>query len=177
MLALPRFPHPVNETSARGVAAGVVVLSASFVATGHGWLLAVLVYGFAARVAAGPTLSPLGQFATRMLTPAIERRVGPGRLVPGPPKRFAQTVGLAFSMTAAVLWLAGEPGAAKVTIALLLAAALLEAAFAVCLGCIVFGWLMRAGVVPETVCAECNDISSRLVQRESRTEARIAAGE
>ncbi len=46
-------------------------------------------------------------------------------------------------------------------VSLLAAAALLESAFAICLGCIVFGFLMRVGVVPEEVCAACADISLR----------------
>lgn len=171
------FPNPVNETSARVVATGVVSLALAFLVSGSGWLLAVLVYGFAARVAAGPTLSPLGRLATRVVTPALERRGHLGRQVPGPPKRFAQAMGLGFSATASVLWIAGAHGAAQVTIVMLLCAAFLEAAFAICLGCIIFGWLMRAGVVPASVCAECNDISLRIAQSERRNEGTIAVGE
>lgn len=171
------FPNPVNETSARVVASGVVALAAAFLVTGSGWLLAVLVYGFAARVAAGPTLSPLGRLATQVVTPAFERRGRVGRQVPGPPKRFAQAMGLGFSATASVLWIAGAKGAAQVTGGMLLGAALLEAAFAICLGCIIFGWLMRAGIVPASVCAECNDISLRIAQSENRNEGTIAVGD
>jgi hypothetical protein len=36
-----------------------------------------------------------------------------------------------------------------------------ESIFAVCLGCQRFGLLMRAGLVPEHVCADCADIWSR----------------
>jgi len=28
-----------------------------------------------------------------------------------------------------------------------------------CLGCTVFGWLMRRGVIPEKICVECADLS------------------
>ena len=35
------------------------------------WILVVLAYGFVARVLTGPTLSPLGQFVTRVLTPRL----------------------------------------------------------------------------------------------------------
>ena len=62
--ALFRFPDPVDETSARLVAAGVVVQAVVFLLVREGWLLVPLVYGFAARVAAGPTFSPLGQLVT-----------------------------------------------------------------------------------------------------------------
>lgn len=37
-------------------------------------------------------------------------------------------------------------------------AAALEALFALCLGCLVFTQLMRLGVIPESVCAECGDL-------------------
>src|SRR4051812_5483469 len=59
-LTLPSFPNPVDEVSARLVAGGVLVLAASFVITTWTPLVAVLAYGFVARVLAGPRLSPLG---------------------------------------------------------------------------------------------------------------------
>ncbi len=83
--------------------------------------------------------------------------------MPGPPKRFAQGVGVAFSLAASVLVLVGATTAATVVLVMLLLAASFEAFAGVCLGCKVFALLMRAGVIPETVCAECNDLSGRLV--------------
>jgi Domain of unknown function (DUF4395) len=156
--ALFSFPDPVNEVSARLVAGGVVVMSvASLIADEHAkWLLVVLTYGFLARVLTGPTLSPLGQLATRVLTP----RLGAApKLVPGPPKRFAQAMGLAFSASALVLTLLGDDLAARAVLALLVIAATLESVFAICLGCKVFAVLMRIGIVPEAVCERCNNIS------------------
>ena len=93
------FPNPVNEIAARTVAAMVVALCLTIILSGELWLTTVLAYGFLARVATGPTLSPMGQLATRVLAP----RLGPPRSYPGPPKRFAQAVGLVFSSTALVL--------------------------------------------------------------------------
>jgi hypothetical protein len=153
------FPNPVNEVAARTVAAGVVVMAALVAGLGWGWVLVPLTYGFWARVLTGPGLSPLGLLATRVVAPRLAERE---RLVAGPPKRFAQGVGVAFSTTASVLWLAGATGPARVVVAALAAAAFLEAAFGLCLGCKVFGLLMRAGVVPDSVCAECNDLSLRI---------------
>ena len=155
------FPNPVNETSARIVATGAVAMAVGYALTGWALLLIPLVWGFLARVAAGPRLSPLGAFAVRIATPALERRGVNSRFVPGPPKRFAQTVGLAFSVAAAVTYLAGADTASRWIAAALAVAAFLEAAFALCLGCIMFGWLMKAGLIPESVCAECADISLR----------------
>lgn len=152
------FPNPVNEVAARTVAAGVVLMAVTFVVTGWGWLLVPLTYGFIARVLTGPTLSPLGRIATQVVAPRLAEHE---RLVPGPPKRFAQGIGVAFSVTASALWLLGAPGAARVVIAVLVVAASLEAFLGFCLGCKVFGVLMRLGVIPDDVCAECNDLSLR----------------
>jgi hypothetical protein len=133
-------------------------MGALFVATGNGWILVPLTYGFIARVASGPKFSPLGRIATQVITPRIKAQ---HRFVAGPPKRFAQGVGATFSIVASVLMLSGADTAARVVIAGLVGAAFLESAFAVCLGCIMFGWLMRAGVIPEDVCEECNNFSAR----------------
>jgi hypothetical protein len=150
------FPDPVNEVAARLVATGVVLLAAAIVVFDLPWLTLVLAYGFVARVLAGPKLSPLGLFVTRVLVPRLP--FAP-RLVPGPPKRFAQGVGVVFSVTAAVLALGfGEVGAAYVVLGLLIAAASLEAFGGFCLGCQMFRLLMRAGVIPESVCERCQDI-------------------
>ena len=153
------FPNPVNDVAARTVATGVVLMALLVAGLGWGWVLIPLTYGFIARVLTGPTLSPLGQFAVRVVAPRLPQFE---KLVPGPPKRFAQGIGVAFTVTASALWLAGAPGAARIVVALLAVAATLEAALGVCLGCKAFALLMRAGVVPESVCEECNDISLRL---------------
>ena len=153
------FPNPVNDVSARTVATGVVIMAVLVAALGWGWVLIPLTYGFIARVLTGPTLSPLGQFAVRVVAPRLPQHE---KLVPGPPKRFAQGIGVVFTVTASVLWLAGAPGAARIVVAMLAVAATLEAAFGFCLGCKVFALLMRAGVLPESVCEECNDLSLRL---------------
>ena len=152
------FPNPVNETSARLVAAGVVAISTLFLLTNSTLVLIALTYGFAARVAAGPTFSPLATVATRVITPRLNLN---HKFVPGPPKRFAQTIGLTFSATALVLTLLGFSSAAQLVITALIAAAFLEAAFAICLGCIMFSFLMKLGVIPESVCESCNDITLR----------------
>ena len=155
------FPNPVNETSARIVAGGAVIMGIAFVLSGNGWVLLPLTYGFIARVLAGPRLSPLGRLATQVLTPRLSIE---HRFVPGPPKRFAQGVGAAFTITASVLFVLGATGAAQIVIALLVVAAFLESAFAVCLGCIGFGLLMKIGVIPEAVCEECNNFTARSLQ-------------
>lgn len=154
------FPNPVNEVSARVVAGGVVLMAAATIIFQQPWLTAVIAYGFLARVLTGPTASPLGQLATRVVSPRLPVA---RKLVAGPPKRFAQGIGAVLSVTAAVLALGfGQTTIAYVLLGVLIVAATLESVFAVCVGCKMFAVLMRIGVIPEEVCAECNDIRSRV---------------
>jgi hypothetical protein len=151
------FPDPVNEVSARLVAAGVVAMSALTIALDQRWMTALIAYGFLARVASGPTLSPLGQLVTRVLTPRLGFQARP---VPGPPKRFAQAIGAVFSVTAAILALGlDRTTAAYAVLGALIVAATLESAFGLCLGCKAFALLMRAGVIPPEVCERCANLS------------------
>jgi Domain of unknown function (DUF4395) len=153
-----RFPNPVNEKAARVVAGGVAASAALTLATGWLWLVPLVAVGFLARVLAGPRFSPLGRLATQVVAP----RLGPPKLVPGPPKRFAQAVGLTLTTVASVLGLGlGWTGAATALVAVLLVFALLESVVGFCAGCWVFGHLMRLGVIPQEVCAACNDITLR----------------
>lgn len=156
MRDLLAFPNPVNETSARIVAGTVAVLAVLTVAFQQGWLLPVLAYGFVARALTGPTLSPVGLLATRVLTPRIRLR---HRYSPGPAKRFAQAVGALFSVTSTILWYAaGEHVAALALVALVAVFASLEAAFGFCVGCRAFYLGMRLGLVPAGVCEDCTRV-------------------
>ena len=150
------FPDPVNEISARLVAAGVVVMALATLALDARWFTVVIAYGFLARVLTGPTLSPLGQLVTRVITP----RLGlPPRAVPGPPKRFAQGIGAVVTTAVAGLALVADQWAlAQALLGLIAVFAFLEAAFGFCVGCKIFALLMRAGVIPASVCERCDDI-------------------
>ena len=67
--------------------------------------------------------------------------------------------------TAGVIALAlGWTTVTTVLLALLVTAATLESVFALCIGCQIFALLIRAGLLPETVCVECADISRRLAR-------------
>ena len=155
------FPNPVNETSARLVASGVVVQGLLFLAVREWWVLVPLAYGFLARVLAGPRFSPLGRLVTEVITPRVHRD---HRFVPGPPKRFAQGMGLTFSAVALLAHLLGAGWLAIVLIVGLIGAASLEAFAGYCLGCVIFGRLMKWGVIPDDVCESCSDIRPRLAE-------------
>ena len=146
------FPNPVNEKAARLVAGVVAVAGLLILATGWYWLLVPLTYGFWARVLTGPTLSPLARAAMKLMG-------SDPKYVPGPPKRFAQGMGAAVTTAATIAWLAGATTAATVLVAMLVLAATLESVFAFCVGCLLFAGLMRIGLIPDAVCAECANIT------------------
>src|SRR4051794_41774056 len=146
MRTLFSFPNPVNETSARTVAAVVAVLAVIAVAFQQGWLLPVIADGFVARALTGPTLSPLGLLATRVVPPRLPVRA---RYAPGPAKRFAQTIGAVFTVTATLVWyVVGSHLAASVLLGVIAVFASLEAGFGLCVGCRAFYLGMRLGLVP-----------------------------
>lgn len=155
------FPNPVNEYSARITAGLVVALSlvtlVTGLLTGVGWGLGVIAVGFWLRLLFGPRISPFGILSVKVLTPLL----GKTRLVAGPPKRFAQGLGAAMSTAAAILLAAGLAPAAWILLAVLIAAASLESFAGFCLGCAIFGFLQRRGLIPEDICEACNNITLR----------------
>lgn len=146
------FPNPVNDYAARTTAGLVIALAVAAIAVDQWWLYAVLAVGFVLRVAGGPRYSPFGRLAVHVIVPKVVKKE---KIVPGPPKRFAQAVGVAFSVTALILSLVGLGLAAQIVVGVLIVAAFLECAFGFCLGCYVFGHLQRAGVIPDSVCEAC----------------------
>jgi hypothetical protein len=153
------FPNPVNDVSARLVAAGTLLIGLACLVFRQPWLMVVLAVEFVLRVATGPRFDPLARFVTRVVTPSLAIAERP---TPGPPKRFAQGIGAVVTITASVLAFGfGLDTLAYALIGLLVVFATLESVLGFCMGCKVFGLLMRAGVIPESVCEECNDIGLR----------------
>ena len=151
------FPDPANDYAARMVAGMVVAMSLGVIVLHQHWLLFPLAYGFVARVLSGPTLSPAGLLATRVLVPLFGNHVKP---VPGPPKRFAQGIGVLFSSGALVLfWGFGQAGVAYGLLGILALFAGLEAVIGFCMGCYVFAVLMHRGIIPASLCETCANLS------------------
>jgi hypothetical protein len=163
------FPNPVNDVAARSVAGGVIVMAAVALGTHQLWITVPLAYGFLARVACGPRFSPLGLIATRVIAPRLGAHA---KLVPGPPKRFAQAMGATFTVAAMLAWALGNDLVAEVLLGLLLAPAGLEAIFGYCVGCKIFALGIRIGLVPEEVCLECGNLYGPGARR--RREQRAA---
>ena len=142
------FPNPVNEFSARFVAGMVSILTIATILTENQFVAGFLLYGFLARVATGPTLSPMGLLATRVIVPVLGN---PTKLVAGPPKRFAQTIGLVFSATAFIMLMLDFVLIFQIILSILVIFALLESLAGFCAGCFVFNYLMKWKIIPQSV--------------------------
>ena len=168
------YPAVVDEVTVRLVAALVLVIGVVGLTTRAWAVYAALAVDLGLRAAFGPRFSPLAQLAARWLRPAVPARPRP---TAGPPKRFAACVGALLTSTAAVLaWMCSTAvigagtgaaaatgvGAALTALAVLMVVfPALEAGAGVCVGCLVFARLIRWGLVSESQCLECLDISQR----------------
>jgi len=92
--------------------------------TGSPWLLAVQAVVFA-----------LGARGANPYARLYRPRTPPVELEDAKPPRFAQLVGLVFAVAGLVLFVVGATTAALLATAAALSAALLNAAFGLCLGC------------------------------------------
>jgi len=103
----------------------VVLLTGSWV------LLAVQTAIFAVGAFAGLRWSPYGLVYRLLVAP----RLGPAELEPAAPPRFAQGVGFAFAVAGTLGYASGLTALGVVATGFALAAAFLNAAFGLCLGC------------------------------------------
>jgi hypothetical protein len=151
-----RYPSTINENAARLIAGAVVLLALTYLASASGVVLAFLAYGFAARVIGGSAYSPLALFVNRVLVPWWSI---PSKPVPSPPKRFAQGIGAVLSVGALFAHFGGLAILSAGLVGAIAVAATLESVFAYCIGCRIFAVLMNLGVVPDSVCEACRDLS------------------
>lgn len=159
MTTKPRFPRVVDDVTVRLIAAFVLVLAIAALALHQWWIYAVLALDFTLRTALGPGASPIARVVHGFVRPRVRAVKRP---TAGPPKRFAAGVGAALTAVAAVLWAFGIADPVVVTIGVVMIVfPALEALLSLCVGCRVFGVLMKLGVVPEEICLECADISLR----------------
>lgn len=143
----PSLP-PVDPRGARVAAAltsvvlAVVLLTA---ATPLGVaLLAAQTLVFAVGATRGAGATPYAAAFRRWVRPRLG---APAHLEDPRPPRFAQAVGLAFTAVGLLALLAGAPVVGLLAVGLALAAALLNAAFGLCLGCEGYLLLRRVGVL------------------------------
>lgn len=160
-----RFPVTVDDVSVRLIAGVVLVVSVATLATQQWWLLALLAVDFTLRAGLGPRFSPIARLVQRWIRPRVA--VAP-RPTAGPPKRFAATIGAVLTIAATVLWVVslvtGSSTALTVVVGLTIVMVVfpaLESLLGICVGCILFGGLMKLGVIPDEICLDCADITRR----------------
>lgn len=119
----------------------LAVLLASAVSTvAAAALLAVQGIVFAFGAVYGPRRHPYGLIFSRLVAP----RLGPvTEREPVAPLRFAQLVGLVFALAGVAGFALGIPLAGVIATAFALAAAFLNAAFGICLGCQIYPLVHR----------------------------------
>ncbi|SDZ06320.1 protein of unknown function [Micromonospora pattaloongensis] len=118
----------------RGPRFGAVLTAIVFVAvlvTGAWWLALAQAVVFAV-TAVDPRRGPYALLFRALVAPRLPR---PAELEPAAPVRFSQVVGLVFALGAALAYLLGAPVVGMTLAGAGLAAAFLNAAFDLCLGC------------------------------------------
>lgn len=137
-------PSLVDPRGARVAAALTTAVLAAVLLTGNAWVLLAqaVVFALGAR-----DRSPYAVVFRRLVRP----RLGPPAELEDPrPLRFAQVVGLAFAVLALAGVAAGLPALTVTATGAALAAAFLNAAFGICLGCEAYLLLRRSPITRYT---------------------------
>lgn len=122
----------IDPRGQRFSAALSAIVLAIVLITGSGWLLAAQAAVFGVGAVLGLRYSPYGLVYRWLIRP----RLGPPReMEDAAAPRFAQGAGLAVSVTGVIGYAAGLPPLGMAGAAAALAAAVLNAAFGLCLGC------------------------------------------
>lgn len=114
-------------------------------------VLAGLVALFAWGTFAGVRRHPFGVFFRAVIRPRLRP---PAELEDPRPPTFAQGVGLTVTVIGLVLQLVGVPTAAPIAAAAAFVAAFLNSVFGLCLGCLLYLWLVRVGVIRHRAAAD-----------------------
>jgi Domain of unknown function (DUF4395) len=131
------------EIDPRGPRFGAVITTAVLAAvliTGSAWLLGAQMIVFAIGAVAGLRYAPYGIVYRRLVRP----RLGPpAHTEPEAPPRFSQGVGMVFAVGGVLGYALGASVVGIVFTAFALAAAFLNAAFDICLGCHMYLFIQR----------------------------------
>lgn len=153
------FPDLVNERKVRITAGIVVIVSFLIIITDQFWLAWFLALNYLLTVSAGPRFSPFARLADTFVLNRFHLKK---KMIPGPPKRFAQLIGTLLSLTILFCFYYLENLIlAKSVVFLLLFFSTLESFVGFCAGCYIFGLMMRIGLIPAPVCEKCLNISKR----------------
>ena len=136
----PRFSAWVTSV----VLLSVLIVSA-FSTSAAAVILAAQAAAFALGAVRGPRRHPYGRIFATLVAP----RLGPAtEREPVPPLKFAQLVGLLFALVGVAGFAFGAPLVGVIATAFALAAAFLNAAFGICLGCQIYPLVARLRHTP-----------------------------
>ena len=131
---------PVDPRGVRFAAALTTLVLALVLVTNSVWLLAAQAAVFALASFAGLRFAPYSVIYRAVVAP----RLGPPReREDAAPVRFSQSIGLVFAAVGVLGYAVGLTGLGIAATALALAAAFLNAAFGFCLGCELYGLIVR----------------------------------
>ena len=131
---------PVDPRGVRFAAALTTLVLAFVLVTSSVWLLAAQAAVFALASFAGLRFAPYSVLFRTLVAP----RIGPPReREDAAPVRFSQTVGLVFAVVGVLGYAVGLTALGIAATAFALAAAFLNAAFGFCLGCELYGLIVR----------------------------------
>lgn len=128
-------PSTLDARGPRFAAWVTTLVLAAVLLTGNGWLLAAQAVVFALGAFAGLRFSPYAALYRAVVAPRLKP---PADREPAAPVRFAQGVGFAFAALGTVGYLTGLTALGVGATAAALGAAFLNAAFGLCLGCLLY---------------------------------------
>ena len=148
-MSVPTSGAPARQVDVRGprfaawITTGVLVavlIVAAFSPAAAAALLALQTIVFAIGAALGPRRSPYGALFAHSIAPRLGAAT---ETEPVAPLRFAQLVGFVFALVGTVGFVAGASVVGAIATGFALFAALLNAAFGVCLGCRIYPLVAR----------------------------------
>jgi len=151
------FPSAIDENDARIksaiIAVEIIVLLIIDYCTMFPYIYIYLVVSYASRFLFASRFNIEAYINLLVIRRLIEMKP---HLIPSPPKRFSQFVGMCFALAYVILRIPlGLTIVANWIAAIHLSFALLESCFSVCAACAMFQLGMIFGVVPQDVCQEC----------------------
>jgi hypothetical protein len=81
------------------------------------------------------------------------------KLVAGPPKRFAQGIGVLISAFALIFFVLSVKEISIILMGILIIFSFLESFLGFCAGCKIFNILIRLGLIPQNICEACSNYS------------------
>ena len=136
-LLCPISPLRVGEATARLTGLLAAALIGVYALTGAGAIMLALAIDYGMRAGTRWRHSPLSWLAARLVR--VLRL--PGRPIDQAPKLFAARVGMLFALASGILTLLHPPSGLVVALALM-GFALLESVLNICVGCLVYSYVM-----------------------------------